>query len=98
MKLREARVKFTSLLPLLIAKAIELGYEIAIGPDHEKHKKNSLHFDGLAKDFDLYKNGVWLTKTEDHQALGEYWESIGGAWGGRWGDGNHYSLAYGGRK
>lgn len=30
--------------------------------------------------------------------IGEYWESIGGAWGGRFNDGNHYSLGHGGRK
>jgi len=30
--------------------------------------------------------------------LGEYWESIGGSWGGRFGDGNHYSLKYKGRR
>ena len=30
--------------------------------------------------------------------LGEYWESIGGSWGGRFNDGNHYSLEHNGVK
>ena len=39
----------------------------------------------LAVDFNLFKGGKYLTATEDHQPLGEYWESIGSAWDGRWG-------------
>jgi len=30
--------------------------------------------------------------------LGLYWESIGGSWGGRFGDGNHFSLEHEGRR
>ena len=32
--------------------------------------------------------------TEDHEPLGEWWESIGGVWGGRFNDGNHYESPY----
>jgi hypothetical protein len=49
-------------------------------------------------DFNLFRDGQWLSKSDDHKFLGEYWESIGGSWGGRFGDGNHYSLAHEGRK
>jgi len=45
--------------------------------------KNSLHKDSLAQDYVLTLNGVLLTKTEDYAFAGEYWESIGGSWGGR---------------
>ena len=62
----------------------------------------------LAIDLDLFKDGegfemgckVYLTKTEDHRKLGEFWESLHPLcrWGGRFGDGNHYSLEHGGVK
>jgi len=45
----------------------------------------------LAIDLNLFKDGEYLTDTEDHRFLGEFWESLGGTWGGRWDDGNHYS-------
>jgi hypothetical protein len=61
--------------------------------------KNSLHYQGLAKDVLLFdSNNIYLSKTEDHKEFGEYWESLGGTWGGRFSDGNHYSIAYGGYK
>ena len=60
--------------------------------------RNSLHEMSLAVDFNLFKDGKYLSSTEDHKELGEYWESIGGTWGGRFNDGNHYSLSYGGIK
>lgn len=66
--------------------------------DAGKGTRTSLHLDGLALDLNLYRNGVYLGQTTHHAELGRYWESIGGAWGGGWGDGNHYSLAYGGKK
>lgn len=58
----------------------------------------SLHKLKLAIDINLFKNGRYLTRTEDHQIFGEFWESIGGTWGGRFNDGNHYSLEHGGQK
>ncbi len=60
--------------------------------------RESLHEKRLAIDLHLFKDGVYLSKTEDHLPLGLYWESIGGTWGGRFNDGNHYSLAFGGKK
>lgn len=58
------------------------------------HSKNSFHPKRLAIDLNLFKDGVYLTKTEDHRPLGEYWKSLGGTWGGDFKrkDGNHYSL------
>lgn len=65
--------------------------------------KNSLHTKRLAIDINLFKDGVYLPSTEDHRPLGEWWESMGTAdynctWGGRFGDGNHYSIEHEGRK
>jgi hypothetical protein len=94
----EKRTKFTSDIALLIQRAVELGFEIRFVPEHSKHMGGSLHFIGLAKDFDLYKDGVYLMKTEDHLPLGEFWESLGNTWGGRWSDGNHYSIEHEKRK
>lgn len=58
----------------------------------------STHLLCLAVDINLFKDGVYLDKTEDHTPLGEFWESIGGTWGGRFKDGNHYSLEHNGVK
>lgn len=65
--------------------------------------KNSLHTSRLAIDFNLFKDGVFLKTTEDHRFLGEHWESLSTDdytchWGGRFGDGNHYSIGHLGRK
>jgi len=102
--------KFTRMVALLIQYAYERGYELTFGeawrtPEQAQRNAeagtgiaNSLHCDRLAVDFNLFKDGEYLTQTEDHRELGEFWESIGGAWGGRFNDGNHYSLAYRGRK
>jgi len=69
-----------------------LGEKVAYG------HKNSAHKNRLAIDFNLFKDGEYLTSTEDHRPLGEFWESIGGTWGGHFADGNHYSMEYNGVK
>lgn len=104
------QAKFTVMVARLILWADEHGYELTFGeawrpPETAaayaakgKGIRNSLHCDRLAVDFNLFINGVWKNKTEDFKPLGEYWESIGGCWGGRFGDGNHFSLEHGGRK
>jgi len=103
-ELLRKRIIFTNMIPLLITKARQLDFNAAIDfvkrcEDCKVGSEVSLHKLGLAVDLNLYtQEGMWLKKTEDHQQLGEYWESIGGTWGGRWQDGNHYSLEYRGRK
>jgi hypothetical protein len=59
---------------------------------------NSLHCDRLANDLNIFKAGKLLTKTEDLKEVGQLWESMGGTWGGRFSDGNHFSTAFMGRK
>jgi hypothetical protein len=103
--------RFTSMIGLLIAFAYEVGYELTFGDayrDPRVHGEvgnsksyssaNSLHKSRLAVDFNLFKDGKFLTATSDHLPLGEFWESIGGTWGGRFNDGNHYSMEHNGRK
>ena len=66
---------------------------------------NSLHTIGLAVDLNLFKDGKYLDKSEDHRELGEFWESLytpeaKHRWGGRFvgrPDGNHYSIEHEGR-
>jgi hypothetical protein len=96
MSLRQDQSKFVRALGALITKAYELGYELTLGdtyPSLHEHKPNSFHRRGLAIDLNLFKDGLFLVETEHHQALGEFWERLGGSWGGRFRspDGNHYS-------
>ena len=92
--LRKRQSKFVKMVAMLIQLATALGYEMTFGDAWASggHKEGSLHYDRLAIDLNLFRNGRWLNKTEDHAELGSFWESIGGSWGGRFGDGNHYEL------
>ena len=94
MTLRQRQSKFAHMVALLILHAEQLGYEVTLGDAYATtgHSKNSLHYVRLAIDLNLFKDGRYLTTTESHTPLGEYWESINGTWGGRFNDGNHYSL------
>ena len=85
------------MVALLILFAYQKGYELTFGDAyaHDGHKVNSFHYKRLALDLNAFKRGKFLTKTENHQELGQFWESIGGSWGGNWQDGNHYSYGEG---
>ncbi len=109
MKLSEKQRLFTQCVARLILYAESLGYELTLGHaercrDCHIGLKRSLHKSRLAIDLNLFKNGKYLKKTKDHQELGEYWERLGNelgvplCWGGRFGDGGHYSFSSGGRK
>ena len=100
MSLGERQRTFTRMVADLIVFAYDNGYELTLGDAYAQtgHMAKSLHYSRLAIDLNLFKNGAYLTSTEDHRPLGEYWESLGGSWGGRFKDGNHYSLAYDGRR
>ncbi|MEN6622064.1 MAG: M15 family peptidase [Smithella sp.] len=99
-ELGDLRKLFTRCVVKLLTFMLEEGDQPMIGKDGLKHMKGSLHYDGLAIDIDLYKDGKYLDKTEDHKVFGEFWESLSPlcCWGGRFKDGNHYSIAYQGRK
>ena len=62
--------------------------------------RESVHGLQLAGDVDLLKDGMYLSSTEDHRQFGEWWEKQDplARWGGRWGDGNHYSFEHNGIK
>lgn len=100
-ELGDSRKLFTKCVAQLLARMLERNYQPMIGKDGLKHMKNSLHYEGLAIDIDLCdENGKYLRNTSDHLEFGEYWESLNKkcSWGGRFQDGNHYSVMYGGRK
>ena len=112
MTLGEKQRLFASLVPDLINHALELGYEVTLGDAYRDPrvfgkvgvkkgygKSFSLHKERLAIDLNLFWEGKYLTKTDDHLELGEYWEGLNPlcAWGGRFNDGNHYSLEHDGR-
>jgi hypothetical protein len=91
------------MVPRLIDKAFALGYEVTLGDAYRDPRlfgqpgefkgygtKSSKHKLRLAIDLNLFKDGKYLQETTDHKVLGEWWESQGGIWGGRFKDGNHY--------
>jgi len=112
MTLREKQSLFVRLIGLLIAEAYERGYELTFGeawrtPEQARANAaagkgiaNSLHIDRLAVDMNLFKDGQFLSDSASHQPLGEWWEKLHPLcrWGGRFRDGNHYSLEHEGRK
>ena len=105
MTLGEKQELFMKLLPRLIDKAHELGFAVRGGdlfrdPRCPYGIPKSCHQLKLAIDLNLFKEGVYLTRSEDHRELGEWWEKQHPLcrWGGRFKDGNHYSLEHDGRK
>jgi len=111
MSLRAKQSQFVQMIGDLIDYAYREGYELTFGDayrDPRVHghigvkegygRRDSLHKERLAIDLNLFKDGKYLTGTEDHRPLGEFWEKMGGSWGGKFNDGNHYSLEHEGRR
>ena len=113
MTLGEKQRLMTQLLPWLLWFAQYKGYEVTLGDAYRDPqvfgkigkkkgygKKYSNHKSRLAIDLNLFKDGEYLTEIEDHRILGEYWEKLHPltCWGGRFADGNHYSIEHEGRK
>lgn len=109
--LLEKQFRFTRMTAQLLAFAHANGYELTTGDGYRDPRvfgamgarqgygeSNSAHKHRLAHDWNLFKNGEFLTTTDDHRPLGDFWESLGGVWGGRFNDGNHYSLEHQGIK
>jgi len=113
MRLFEKQSLFAFMVPRLIDKAFEMGYEVTLGDayrDPRLHGKvgekkgyghsKSCHKSRLAIDLNLFKDGKFLTHTDDHKELGEWWEQQHELcrWGGRFNDGNHYSMEHEGMR
>ena len=111
MTLRQKQSQFVKMLADLIDFATDYGYELTLGDAYRDprlhgivgerkgygHPK-SCHKLRLAIDLNLFKDGVFLSSTESHKPMGVYWESLGGTWGGRFNDGNHYSIEHDGMR
>lgn len=102
---------FARMVARLIDRAHELGFEVTLGDAYRDPRvfgpmgvrqgygeSRSAHKQRLAVDLNLFRGRQYLADTEAHRALGEWWESQGGCWGGRFNDGNHYSLEHEGVK
>ena len=111
--LGQAQRLYGRLLPRLLDYILESGYEYTWGDAFRDPRvfgeigehlgyghPRSAHKRRLAIDLNLFKDEVYLQKTEDHKPFGEWWEQQHGLcrWGGRFEDGNHYSLECGGIK
>ena len=112
MRLGKKQELFSELISLHVLWLIRRGYKVRTGDtfrDPRAHgkvgergpygKPFSMHKSKCAADLNLFKDGKYLTRTEDHAASGAKWESRHKLcfWGGRVEDGNHYSLSHRGR-
>lgn len=105
---------FSIMVARLLLEAHGRGYGVTLGDAYRDPRvfgawgaakgygqPSSCHKLRLAIDLNLFdKDGAFLQGTEHHRPLGEWWESQGGCWGGRFSqpDGNHYSLEHQGSK
>lgn len=109
LSLGEKQRRFSIMVARLILQAEIMGYEVTLGDAYRDPRvfgqmgvrqgygeSRSAHKHRLAIDLNLFRDGKYLSATEDHRPLGEWWEAQGGTWGGRFNDGNHYSLAHDG--
>src|SRR3990170_1255321 len=84
----EASALGTSVFILEMYRSLETQRAyVARGASKTLHSK---HLDGLAVDLvfleDLKDDGKINYSPEKYKPLGEYWENLGGRWGGRFGD------------
>ena len=113
MRLGDKQKAFTRMVADLIQYAYESGYELTFGDAYRDPRVHgdfgskesysaakSVHKQRLAVDFNLFVGGEWISDGDNvHWVLmGEYWESLGGSWGGRFNDSNHFSLEHNGVK
>lgn len=113
MTLGEKQRLFTKLVVNLLEFIHSRGYETTfgdayrdprafgeIGKDGPYGHKASGHKQRLAIDINLFLDGKHLTSDKDHEPFGVWWESQHELcrWGGRFKDGNHYSLEHNGVK
>jgi hypothetical protein len=96
--LQKIQDRFTGAVALLILFAHEKGYTLSFGDAwaRDGHKTKSLHYTRQAIDLNLFKDGKYLPRTEDHARLGAFWEGLhpNCRWGGHFKkpDGNHYEM------
>ena len=96
---------FAKFIGVLICYATARGWELTFGDfwrgDRQGHMPDSLHYDRLAADMNLFVDGEWMQgDCPEWQELGRVWKSFHPlcAWGGDFADFNHFSLTDKGRK
>jgi hypothetical protein len=109
MTLGQKQRHFTRLVGLLIEWAYQNGFELTFGDAYRDPRLHGVlgeklgyghpssgHKQRLAVDLNLFIDGQYQSLTEPYRPLGEYWESLGGSWGGRFKkpDGNHFSIEH----
>lgn len=105
--LLEKQAKFAVMVSHLIQEAVRLGYTVTLGDAYRDARVHggqgiksgysaakSAHKWRLAIDLALFRDGRYLTETDQYQPLGDFWKALGGTWGGAWGDGNHFSVTH----
>lgn len=97
MSLRQCQ--FTSALAKLIVRINAAGFDVKVQElnrelatqrqyvtDGVSKTMDSRHLDKLAADLILFKDGVLVADQNAYRQFGEYWETLGGRWGGRFVD------------
>ena len=117
MTLGERQRKLPLMIAALVRFAYAQGYELTYGEVYRTKEQQALyvkqglsktmmsaHLERLAVDFNLFKDGEYLTDGAAYRPLGEEWEKMGGRWGGRFGvkpeeyaakvgwDANHFEI------
>jgi len=94
-------------IALALGRDFDEQYEKTTSGKPLRHMRNSLHYLGLANDIAVYhrkgNRWVYMEDTKSYEAMGLFWESLSDSigkncWGGRFEDGNHFSISYGGKK
>jgi len=103
MTVGEKQERFTemycSLLLYLLAKRYRIRQKYLLRCDDCKvGHTTSLHKLGLAIDLVFMDDSGPITDTEQYREAGEFWEALGGSWGGRFYDGGHFSLEHNGMR
>lgn len=109
MRLGEKQELFTRLWagfqPYALAMCDARGYTLRMEEFFRHHSashghRRSTHRLKLAGHLLLFKDGKLLTDSADYLFLGTQWEAMHDLcrWGGRFNDGNHFSLEHGGVK
>ena len=98
MTLGEKQELFSELVVKLLRKMHREGYKTRLGHAYrtDPKYKRRCHNMKIALDVNLFKNGEYLSSTSSHRRFGEWWERQHELcrWGGRFNDGNHYSITH----
>lgn len=110
MTLGQAQRAFVPAVAELVRWAYANGFELSFGEAFRTVQQaawnakagsgiaNSLHVRRLAIDLNVFKDGTYLTLSEQYAPLGEYWKTLHplARWGGDFKkpDGNHFSFTW----